>query len=129
MSHLRAKCLELRAALSVAAMCALFFGLLISGAAQARQSVGSHLPCVVAHVDETQAQTAPAENDNHAPGADCPDCCLAAYPGAVVLPGRVAVAAQPVAIAGPALVYADLAAREPQSFLTRAVNGARAPPL
>lgn len=128
MSHLRAKCLELRAALSVAAMCALFFGLLISGAAQARQSVGAHLPCIGAHVDPSLATAAPDQKGDRLPGADCPECCLAAYSSAVVPPGRIAVAARPVATAA-IVAYSDVAAREPKLFLTCAVNGARAPPL
>jgi hypothetical protein len=60
-------------------------------------------------------------------GHHCPDCCLAAHPAAAVLPARLATFARPSQAPQP-VAYLAARSKEPESFSSRTVNGARAPP-
>lgn len=135
MSQVRAVCLQFRAAFAVAAICALFFGLVTSGAAQASHDLRADLSAAAGDVacDRHPAQpagdaVAPGRADPRKHHGHCPDCCLAAHAGAAVLPERCAPVFAPTALRPRPIVYFAHATRAPESFLSSDVNGARAPP-
>lgn len=139
MSQTQAKRRESRAIFAVAAICALVFGLVVSGAAQASRASAGHL--LSAHgpaassvtcdhpdyaVDAAHHHSGPGEKS---PGhTKCPDCCLAAHAGPAVLPERVGTPTRPALERAAPIAYVALSAREPESSHSSAVNGARAPP-
>jgi len=130
MSHTGGQRIELRAICAIAAICALVFALLVSGAPHrlaspadgpAGQQLAAHGMCHYALPDMNGG--AP---DRPSKGAGCP-CCLAAHSGPAVLPDRMTVVLRGAPAAKPAL-YRAFAAATPPFALSQAVNGARAPP-
>jgi hypothetical protein len=137
MSQLRAMCRKFRAAFAVSAICALIFGLLVTGAAMPAHasinaSTGDGIACdhasYVAGVQAiaTQKDGAPMRGGSLAHA--CPDCCLAAHAGAAVLPERIATVTRPAAERPVTIHYCSGSARQPESLAWNAANGARAPP-
>lgn len=129
MSHTGGQRREMRAICAIAAVCALVFALLVSGAPHRLSSAAVHAGDQAARA---MCHDALADADVGTPdrpikkGTSCP-CCLAAHSGPAVLPDRVFVALRREAIARPA-VYRAYAAARPSFALSPAVNGARAPP-
>lgn len=129
---------ELRAFFAAAIVCALLSSLLASGAMRVSRSAdelsaasNSAAPtaCNVHH-RETLALSGSVRDspDDGSNGVHCPDCCLAAHGGAVVLPERVASVARPLAAIPAQIRYALSITSEPESSERSSVNGARAPP-
>lgn len=137
MSQLRAMRRGYRAASAVAAVCALIFSLLLSGAARPSYAFVERIDVACDHSayhdgqDSAVAQR-PTEARRHgAParsGHKCPDCCLAAHAGSAVLPERVAWVTQPDAERSAEIRHSVVATPPPESFASSAANGARAPP-
>lgn len=136
MSQLRAMRRGFRAAFAVAAVYALLFSLLVSGAIRPAHAFADYGgvacdhsaylagPHVATGQDSTEAkrQDAPAQS-----GRKCPDCCLAAHASSAVLPERVASVARPAE--RPSTIHLNAtAARPPESLTSSSANGARAPP-
>lgn len=143
MSHARVISSSFRAAVAVAVTWALTFGLVVSGSASMRNfsngisRSGAQAMNIAAETgafacvrhtaaDATKDSSSPGDNGRR--GHNCPDCCLAAHAAAAVLPERIATAMRPVAVADRPVHYAAALAQEPESLLSRSVNGARAPP-
>jgi hypothetical protein len=134
MSHWRARTGELRAIFAIAAICALLFGLLVSGAhlrlgsdtlaRQAASAADAHVVCHHQAIDQSQDEKS---NGGDEAKRGCP-CCLAAHAGPVVLPERAAASTRIERTALRAL-YVASAEPAPRSIEPHAVNGARAPPL
>ena len=137
MSQVRAICTKLRAIFASAAVCALLFGLLVSGAAQASAPVGSRVGfdaaahdvalCPVRHLLGAAANDPSRSNHGGAQG-QCPDCCLAAHTSVGLAPERVSTVARPATDSASPVAYFAFSAREPESAVSSFVNGARAPP-
>lgn len=131
MSHTGGQRREMRAICAIAAICALVFALLVSGAphrvasASAAARAGDQTARVLCHDALTDANAGTPDKPMKK-GASCP-CCLAAHSGPAVLPDRVFVALRRQTAAQPA-VYRAYAAVRPSFALSQAVNGARAPP-
>ncbi|MBM3553719.1 MAG: hypothetical protein FJX45_18730 [Alphaproteobacteria bacterium] len=136
MSQLRAMRREFRAAFAVAAVCALLFSLLVSGAVRSAHAFAGSISVACDHSEylagspgvsvqdqtETQRRGAPAQTAHK-----CPDCCLAPHANSAVLPGRVASVARPAS--RPATIHhSAVAAEPPESLTSSGANGARAPP-
>lgn len=132
MSQLRAMCREHRAAISVAAICALIFGLLVTGAARPAHALQNDfgktaIACDhAAHLSGAATDPEPARNGSL--GHKCPDCCLAAHAGAAVLPARSVAVTRPSSAPSATVHYASGTARQPDSLAASPANGARAPP-
>ncbi|BBU60262.1 hypothetical protein MSC49_01970 [Methylosinus sp. C49] len=132
MSHTGGQRREMRAICAIAAVCALIFALLVSGAphrvasAPADGRAGAQVAArSVCH--DVLSDTRDGTPDSPVKkGARCP-CCLAAHSGPAVLPDRISVALRRETAARPA-VYRAFAAAPPPFALSQAVNGARAPP-
>lgn len=130
MSHTGGQRIELRAICAIAAICALFLALLVSGAPHRLASAADgrageqHAARAMCHGGLLDANggtpDAPLKK-----GARCP-CCLAAHSAPAVLPDRMSVVLRQRP-ATPA-VYRAFAAATPAFALSQAVNGARAPP-
>lgn len=124
--------MELRAAFAIASICALVFGLLVSGGSyrsrgetstQASQGDAHHATChgYTFGVSKGEAPSSGQKNK-----ADCP-CCLAAHAAPAVLPERSGALTRLDRTASPALYLAPSAT--PRLFaVSQTVNGARAPP-
>jgi hypothetical protein len=131
MSHTGAQRKELRAIYAIAAVCALVFALLVSGApyrissAAADLRAGDHVALGDCHNALRDAGAGTPDRPVKK-GASCP-CCLAAHSGPAVLPDRVFIALRREAVAQPA-DYRGFAAAPPPFALSQAVNGAGAPP-
>jgi hypothetical protein len=126
--------MRLRAIFAIAAICSVFFALLVSGAPHlSRDADGTHLSSrghaalAVCHdyaVNPSKDAAAPAGGGKKR--ADCP-CCLAAHAASAVLPERIAAAALFASVVTVAAYRAP--ADAPRRFaLLQTVNGARAPP-
>lgn len=136
MSQLRAMRREFRAALAVAAACALMLSLLLSGATRPARAFAGSLGVACEHSlylaelniaaapdrSQTQQRGAPAQS-----GHKCPDCCLAAHANSAVLPERMASVARPAGRQA-TIHHHAIAARPPESVTSNGANGARAPP-
>ncbi|MBM3563117.1 MAG: hypothetical protein FJX48_08190 [Alphaproteobacteria bacterium] len=136
MSQLRAMRREFRAAFAVAAVCALVFSLLVSGAVRPAHAFPGSAGVACDHSEYVvKSHAAPAKNwidaqPRGAPshfGHKCPACCLAAHANSAVLPERVASFARPVAPAA-TIHHRAIAARPSESLTGSGANGARAPP-
>jgi len=137
MSQLRAMRREFRAALAVAAVCALMLSLLLSGAtrpAHAFADLGG-IACdhaaYVAGLHGTAAQKGSSTQRDGSPThstRSCPDCCLNAHAGHAVLPERLISVARPNAERAAPIQPSAVAAQPPESFAANGANGARAPP-
>ncbi|PWB95654.1 DUF2946 family protein [Methylosinus sporium] len=131
MSHTGGQRIELRAICAIAAVFALVFALLVSGAphrlssAAADGRAGDQIVRGVCHDALTDANVGTPGRPMKK-GANCP-CCLAAHSGPAVLPDRISAALRREVAAQPA-VYRVFAAARPPFTLSQAVNGARAPP-
>ncbi len=138
MSQLRPISSGIRAAIAVVVVWALMFGVATSGAAAASAADVSlrngpnggaglfacfkrHMTQRVDVADEKSSDRQPVSKRH------CPDCCLAAQAVAAVLPERLSTIARPSQAPQP-VAYLDATSREPESFSSRTVNGARAPP-
>ncbi len=137
MSHLRSMRIEMRAIFAAALACALIFGLFVSAALHggapplARDANGFAVSC---H-DRALLATHSSNDDSspmrrHSDGAGCPDCCLAAHAAtAAVLPDRFASFARPMRVYASRMRYFARSTHEMEPAVSRAVNGARAPPV
>ena len=137
MSQLRAMRPEFRAAFAVAAVCALMFSLLSSGAMRPAHALAERSDIACDHfgyLSGTHAVSAQkgisAERDGlpARPAHRCPDCCLSAHAGHAVLPERVASVARPSAERAVSIHHSAVAALPPKSLTSSGANGARAPP-
>jgi hypothetical protein len=131
MSHTGGQRIELRAICAIAAVCALVFALLVSGAphhsASAAEGRGGEQVAARSMCHDALSDARGATPDRPAKKrASCP-CCLAAHSGPAVLPDRIFVALRRETAAKPA-IYRAFAAPTPPFALSQAVNGARAPP-
>lgn len=134
MSRPGAQRIELRAIVAFAAVCALAFNLLGSGAAygargdRSLQATQSDAHWVLCHDREhgDLRHGVPARG-GHAGHADCLQCCLATHAGGAVLPERSATLARRDRTAAP-ILYMAFAAQAPHFAAPSMVNGARAPP-
>jgi hypothetical protein len=121
-----------RAILAIVSICALVFGLLITGAPHAFASgkrVGAHGVAAFCHdlqIGAARVDGATPDKGGEKPGAYCP-CCLAAHAGPAVLPERFAFVLRAEPVATPA-VYRSTPQELPHFTLRQAVNCARAPP-
>lgn len=134
MSHWRAQRFELRAIFAAAAVCALVFALLVSGAQQGARGEGSmqiasdgdvhHAMCHYSSFEISKDAT--RDGGGQKKQAGCP-CCLATHTGAAVLPERTVAS---IRCERPAIraLYTALVDAAPHSAAPSAVNGARAPP-
>lgn len=137
MSQLRAMRREFRAALAVAAVCALMFSLLLSGATRPAHAFADQggIACdhaaYVAGLHPTAAQKGSSTQRDglptHSPRS-CPDCCLNAHASHAVLPERLISVARPNAERAAPIQLCAVAAQPPESFTANGANGARAPP-
>jgi hypothetical protein len=135
MSHWRLIAVRLRALLAAALICALTSMQLAAaasghGAPTARHSiaasmVSAHCAAVVPLAHPHAGSGEQTRHQNSGPFS-CPYCCLAAAPA--VLPERVGAPLRVMRIAATRAPYFALIAREPESCVLPAVNGARAPP-
>jgi hypothetical protein len=135
MSQLRAISSGIRSAIAVVAVWGLMLGVAASGAAAANaanpssetSASGGLFACFKRHMthqtDVAGEKTPERQSKKH----HCPDCCLAAHAAAAVLPARLATIARPSQAPQP-IAYLAATSREPESFSSRTVNGARAPP-
>ena len=128
MSQSPIKRLEVRAIFAAMAVCALVFSLFVSGAVQgahAAQSSGvsaqGDMPC---HQWAGPSHATPDHKGGHSGKVDC----LAAQAAAAVLPDRLATFVRPLRIASSRVSYSAFLAPEPETAISNAVNGARAPP-
>ncbi|CCJ06788.1 hypothetical protein [Methylocystis sp. SC2] len=137
MSQLRAMRREFRAALAVAAVCALMLSLLLSGATRPAHAFANQggVACdhaaYVAGLHATAAQKGSSTQRDGAPAhspRNCPDCCLNAHAGHAVLPERLISVARPNAEPAAPIQLRAVAAQPPESFAANGANGARAPP-
>ncbi|WP_159728834.1 DUF2946 family protein [Methylosinus sp. Ce-a6] len=130
MSHTGGQRIEMRAICAIAAICALVFALLVSGAAHRLASPADERADLQLAADSVCHYALPDMNggtpDRPSKGAGCP-CCLAAHSGPAVLPDRIFVVLRRAPAAKPA-IYRAFAAATPPFALSQAVNGARAPP-
>lgn len=123
-----------RAIFAIISVCALVFGLLVSGSphASAHSGLRGAASGVGAFCHDRDASAASVEGvTKDKSGAKkrgyCP-CCLAAHAGpAAVLPERCALSTRLAPSPRPA-VYCSFAESLPRFALRQAVNGARAPP-
>ena len=126
MSHWRSFCLAFRAALAVLLACAMIAGQVSSAAAHgAHRDYGVEAPhenCPGAFSDAH----APASGHQSKKIAGCPACCLLA--GAATLPDRVPATLRPLNASASHILYFAIPLIEPDSVISPAVNGARAPP-
>lgn len=135
MSHTRDQRNEWRAISAVAAVCALVFALLVSGAqtgARAEASMraasrGDMHQAICQHHASDAAQNGTPDGGGRSKRGDCP-CCLVGQAGAAVLPERVVTVTRVERTATHAL-YLPAAAVPPRFAFSQAVNGARAPPF
>ncbi|RNJ51051.1 hypothetical protein D1O30_17075 [Methylocystis hirsuta] len=137
MSQLRAMRREFRAALAVAAVCALMLSLLLSGATRPAHAFADQggIACdhaaYVAGLHATAAQKGSSTQRDGSPThstRSCPDCCLNAHAGHAVLPERLISVARPNAERAAPIQPSAVAAQPPESFAANGANGARAPP-
>lgn len=132
MSQLRAMCREHRAAISVAAICALIFGLLVTGAARPAHALQNDFGKTAIACDHAAHHAGAATDQEPARNGSlrhkCPDCCLAAHAGTAVLPTRFGAVTRPGAATAATVRYPSGAARQPDGLATSPANGARAPP-
>lgn len=137
MSQLRAMRQEFRAALAVAAVCALMFSLLLSGATRPAHAfadpggIACDHAAYVASLHATAAQKGGATQRDGSPTHSthsCPDCCLSVHAAPAVLPERVASALRPPAERPSEIRHCGVATQPPESFAANGANGARAPP-
>jgi len=137
MSQLRAMRREFRAALAVAAVCALMLSLLLSGATRPAHAFADQggIACDhAAYVAGLYATAAQKESSTQRDGSpthstrSCPDCCLNAHAGHAVLPERLISVARPNAERAAPIQPSAVAAQPPESFAANGANGARAPP-
>jgi hypothetical protein len=138
MSQMRAMRMELRAIVAAAAVCALVFGLLVTGAGHRMQNgasagdsrqVGAYTAMCQhfgLHKDVGDSST-PSGKGSGGGHAQCPNCCLAALVVSAVMPQRIATFLRPERTAEP-VVYFALATNIFETHVTGSVNGARAPP-
>jgi len=128
----------LRAFIAAAIVCALLAGLLASGAMRVSRSAAelsaasdrvAPTACTLHH-HESLALSGSVRHpsDDGSNNTHCPDCCLAAHGGAVMLPERVASLARPLAAIPAQIQYALSTTSEPESSEPSSINGARAPP-
>ncbi|MBG0810022.1 DUF2946 family protein [Methylosinus sp. H3A] len=133
MSQTGGQRIEMRAICAIAAVCALVFALLVSGAPHRLSSAAADGPAAERVAARSVCHDALSDANGGTPdrpvkkGAHCP-CCLAAHSGPAVLPDRISVALRREIAAQPA-VYRVFAASPPPFALSQAVNGARAPPV
>jgi hypothetical protein len=137
MSQMRAMRIELRAIVAVTSVCALIFSLLIAGTMYRPRYGASHITAqqqdaqlatchdVMQHM-QAHGSSTPMNDGSHHTG--CPGCCLASLASAAVLPERLATLQRPMRVASPISYYA-FSAHEPETNISSAVNGARAPPV
>ena len=137
MSQLRAMRREFRAALAVAAVCALMLSLLLSGATRPAHAFADQggIACdhaaYVAGLHATAAQKGSSTQRDGSPThstRSCPDCCLNAHTGHAVLPERLISVARPNAERAAPIQPSAVAAQPPESFAANGANGARDPP-
>lgn len=133
MSQMRAMRLELRAMFAAVAACALVFALLISGAANAgRMSTHNAVGAAMAGCQHDRdasvfGKASPTPSGGQTGHNHCPDCRLVTQAGAAVLPERLATMAR-LAPAAEHASYTAFASHEPITAVSKAANGARAPP-
>lgn len=138
MSQMRAMRVELRAIFAAAAVCALVFGLFVTGAGHGMRngaSAGSHQVGAYAamcqhfglHKDVADSSAPSGKGSSDGGHSQCPVCCLAALAVSAVMPQRVATFLRPERTAEP-VVYFAVATNLFETHDTGSVNGARAPP-
>lgn len=134
MSQGRGQRIGLRAIFAIAAVCALVFSLLVSGAPHVSRgfatthasSRGDVRPAVCHDYVVDASEGATPDGGGRKKRAECP-CCLAAHAGPAVLPERTATLTRLAPTATPAVYRAPTHAL-PRFSLLQTVNGARAPP-
>lgn len=135
MSHMGRLSIGTRAIFAVAAVCALVFGLLVSGAAQSARGEtamrasfagAAHLAMCHDHSFGASKGEAPHQENDGTARSGCA-CCLAAHAGAAILPEREAAFIRLERASAPVL-YLAASERPPRSAALDAANGARAPP-
>jgi hypothetical protein len=136
MSQLRAMRREFRTAFAVAAVCALMFSLLSSGAVRSAHAFAGERGVACHHSLYFAEAHAAAQNESSTqrdglpahPAHRCPDCCLSAHAAPAVLPERIASVTRPAAKRPATIDHRAAAAPAPESFVSNGANGARAPP-
>lgn len=120
-----------RAIFAIVSVCALVFGLLVTGAPHtfaAGKRIGAHGVASFCHDRDSGVadHATPGKGGEKQGRSSCP-CCLAAHAGPAVLPERFALVLRVEPAATPA-VYLSRPATLPHFTLRQIVNGARAPP-
>lgn len=123
--------MDMRAAFAVAAICALVFGLFVSGAphvsrGETSMQASAAERLATCHDYSSAVPKGQTPDGGRKTRADCP-CCLAAHASPAVLPERSALLTRLDRTASPALYLAPAAAPTRLS-VSQTVNGARAPP-